>query len=166
LTALYFLRRALSRRRPPERPGAPEPPAEATPRDQMVALSATIRQALADKLGPAWRAKTTEEVAIDRELETILGRDHLEELSRFLDRVDHLKFALDRSNSDEESLERQLAQWQPRVAELTAKIRTESVSAPESAESAPRRAAERARRGSQPDGRFERRQFSKNGPLA
>jgi hypothetical protein len=124
IIALLFAR-LLGRRRPGARVGgAPASPAEVTPRDQMVALSAAIRQALSDKLGPSWRAKTTEEVAIDPLLENLLGREHLGELSRFLDRVDRLKFAPERSNHQQETLEHQLAQWQPRVAELTAKIQT------------------------------------------
>ncbi len=122
VAALVLVRMARRRRRKPRREGAPAIPAEVTPRDQMVALSTAIRQALSDKLGTTWRAKTTEEVVIDPELENLLGREHLEELGRFLDRVDHLKFAPERSNHQDESLERQVAQWEPRVAELTARI--------------------------------------------
>jgi hypothetical protein len=125
IAALIGVRMARRRRRKPRRDGAPAIPAQVTPRDRMVALSTAIRQALSDKLGTSWRAKTTEEVVIDHELENLLGREHLEELGRFLDRVDHLKFAPERSNHQDDSLERQVAQWEPRVTELTAKIQAQ-----------------------------------------
>jgi hypothetical protein len=122
MIALLFARRLGKRRPGPREGGVPTLPAEVNPRDQMVALSAAIRQALTEKLGTAWRAKTTEEVAIDPLLENLLGREDLDELSRFLDRVDRLKFAPERSNHQDETIQGQLAQWQPRVAEITAKI--------------------------------------------
>jgi hypothetical protein len=134
LAGLRWWRLGRRRRPSPAGAGLPVGTAECTPRDQIIALSAELRQALALRLGPVWRAKTTEEVAIDQELESLLGREHLEELSRFLDRVDRLKFAPERSAPREQALESQLAAWQPRVQELTARIQTKHENASQSRE--------------------------------
>ncbi len=68
-------------------------PRDISPRGQLVALSHSIRELLADKNGPAWRAKTIEELSAEPRLVELLGRDQAYELIRFLDHVDHLKFA-------------------------------------------------------------------------
>ena len=68
--------------------------------------------------GTAWRAKTTEELAAEPRLAEALGFDQLQELIRFLDQVDRLKFAPERSNHHHDSLEHELAAWEPRIAEL------------------------------------------------
>ena len=60
----------------------------------------------------------------------------LGELIRFLDQVDRLKFAPERSNHQPEGLQEALTAWAPRVETLRARIRTK-----------PR---ERAKRGSLP----------------
>ena len=52
----------------------------------------------------------------------MLGPDQLQELIRFLDQVDHLKFAPERSNHHHESLAQELAAWEPRLADLEKKI--------------------------------------------
>ncbi len=105
-----------------------------TPRDHLLALSASIRDALTVPFGTACRALTTEELAADRRLEALLGDQDLGELIRFLDHVDRVKFAPERSNHQQEGLQEALATWAPRVETLRARIRTK-----------PR---ERARRGS------------------
>jgi hypothetical protein len=163
IAVLILARRARKGRRVSAGDGAPARPAEVNARDQMVALSASIRQALTDKLGTGWRAKTTEEVAIDPDLQNLLGREHLDLLSRFLDRVDHLKFAPERSNEPEESLERQLAAWQPRVVELTAKIQTKLNSTPPSQDRQPRPDSVRTRGASYQETRPARNPFPDNG---
>jgi len=120
----WFCWRLVRRRR--ARPGpsslAPRKPPDATPRGQFVALSDSIREALIRQFGTAWRAKTTEELSADAQLAHALGREPLQELIRFLDQVDHLKFAPERSNHHDESLQQALATWTPQVADLLKKI--------------------------------------------
>ncbi len=101
---------------------APRNQPDATPRGQFVALSDSIREALIRQFGTAWRAKTTEELSADAQLAHALGREPLQELIRFLDQVDHLKFAPERSNHHDLSLQQELAGWKPRVADLMKKI--------------------------------------------
>jgi hypothetical protein len=97
-------------------------PGDTSPRGQLVALSQSIRDSLAIQFGTAWRAKTTEELAAEPRLAELLGHDQLQELVRFLDQVDRLKFAPERSNRHHESLERELAAWEPQLADLKKKI--------------------------------------------
>jgi hypothetical protein len=97
-------------------------PRDNTPRGRLVALSHSIRDLLANKFGTAWRAKTTEELAAEPRLAELLGHNQLQELVRFLDQVDRLKFAPERSNQHHESLERELAAWEPQLAYLKKKI--------------------------------------------
>ena len=70
-------------------------PHDATPQGRLVACSSSIRETLADRFGTAWRAKTTQELATEDTLVEVLGEEQLDELIRFLDFVDHLKFAAD-----------------------------------------------------------------------
>jgi Domain of unknown function (DUF4381) len=119
---LWRLRRRRSRTAPRSLPTAIAP--DASPRGQMVALSASLRDALTHQFGTSWRAKTTEELATDSRLEELLGIDELKELSRFLDHVDQLKFAPERANHRGDSLEADLATWTPRVATFRSKIQT------------------------------------------
>jgi hypothetical protein len=77
-----------------------------------------MRDVLTKQFGTAWRAKTTEELAAEPRLAEVLGHDQLRELIRFLDQVDQLKFAPERSNHHHESLERELAAWEPQLADL------------------------------------------------
>jgi hypothetical protein len=97
-------------------------PRDVTPRGRLVGLSDSIRDVLANQFGTSWRAKTTEELSAEVRLEDVLGREHLEELIRFLDQVDHLKFAPERSSHHHEALERELTIWEPRLADLKNKI--------------------------------------------
>ena len=65
---------------------------------------------------------TTEELAVDRRLEKLLGDQDLQELIRFLDHVDHLKFAPERSNHQQEVLQEALTSWEPRVEMLRDRV--------------------------------------------
>jgi hypothetical protein len=103
-------------RPPDDRPDAP-------PRERLVALSISIREAMIVQYGTTWRAKTTEELSADVQLGQAVGREGLEELIRFLDQVDRIKFAPERSNQHHELLRRDLEIWEPRVADFKAKIR-------------------------------------------
>jgi hypothetical protein len=95
-----------------------------SPRERLVGLSASIREALTVPFGTAGRAMTTEELAVDRRLEKLLGDQDLQELIRFLDQVDHLKFAPERSNHQQEVLQESLTSWEPRVEMLRDRIRS------------------------------------------
>ena len=98
-------------------------PADPTPREQLVGLSVTIRDALTAQFGVSCRAKTTEELSADARLADLLGADGFQELMQFLDRIDLLKFAPERSNHRDEALQEALKAWEPRVSALAARIR-------------------------------------------
>jgi hypothetical protein len=93
------------------------------PRDRLVALSRSIRETLTVQYGMTWRSKTTEELSSDAQLVQAVGREGFEELIRFLDQVDRIKFAPERSIQHHESLQHDLEIWEPRVADLKARIR-------------------------------------------
>jgi hypothetical protein len=97
-------------------------PRDNSPRGRLVALSQSVRDLLANQFGPAWRAKTNEELSAEPRLVELLGHDQLLELVRFLDLIDRLKFAPNRSNHDHESFEQQFTAWEPRFAEFREKI--------------------------------------------
>jgi len=99
-----------------------ENPRDTSPHGRLVALSQSLRTVLARQFGPAWRAKTNEELSAEPRLAEALGHDQLRELIQILNDIDLLKFAPNRSNSQEESFERQLAAWEPRLAEVGKKI--------------------------------------------
>jgi hypothetical protein len=98
-------------------------PADPTPRDRLVGLSETIRDALTAQFGHSCRAKTTEELSVDERLAQLLGQDGFRDLIQFLDRVDLLKFAPDRSDDRGEELDEALTTWGPRMIALAARIR-------------------------------------------
>jgi hypothetical protein len=93
-----------------------------SPRDRLVALSGSIRDALTVQFGTSCRAKTTEELAADDRLEQLLGQAELRELIRFLDQIDRLKFAPERSDHPQDVLADALTSWEPRVESLRARI--------------------------------------------
>jgi hypothetical protein len=93
-----------------------------TPRGRLVALSNSTKNALAARFGASWRAKTTEELAAEPTLAEILGPEPLKELIEFLDRIDRLKFAVERPNQIRQPLEAELADWNPRIAGVIARI--------------------------------------------
>jgi hypothetical protein len=97
-------------------------PLDASPKGRLVAHSDSIRDVLASQFGNTWRAKTIEELSLEARLTQVLGRDQLDELIRFLDQVDRLKFAPARSNRPHQSLEHDLATWEPRLDNLKKKI--------------------------------------------
>ncbi len=97
--------------------------ADPTPRDRLMDLSETIRDALTARFGPSCRAKTTEELAADERIPQLLGEEGFRDLILFLDRIDLLKFAPDRSENHDEDLEEILGTWEPRLRALAARIR-------------------------------------------
>jgi hypothetical protein len=123
LAAWAWRRRARrsARRRKVLSGGAPA--ADPTPRDRLVGLSVTIRDALTAQFGVSCRAKTTEELSADQRLEQLLGAEGFRELIQFLDRIDLLKFAPERPDHRHEELDEALKVWEPRVSELAARIR-------------------------------------------
>jgi hypothetical protein len=123
LVAAWIAWRLVRARRAPTPQGPVSlQPLDESPRGRLVALSSSAKTALAARFGPAWRAKTTEELAVEPALAQLLGPDLFPELIEFLDRTDRLKFAPQRPNHAGQSLEQELAQWDPRVAGLIGKI--------------------------------------------
>src|SRR5262249_52879285 len=59
----------------------------------MALWSAQIRDALIVRFGPAWGAKTTEEIAAEPALAAALGPEGAEQLVRFLHEADRARFA-------------------------------------------------------------------------
>ena len=118
-----ILRRTLARSRPDR---ATPDETDVTPRGRLVALSTSTKNALAARFGTTWRAKTTEELAAEPLLAEVLGPEPLQELIEFLDRIDRLKFATERSNSVRKPLEDELAGWSPRIAGVIARIEARS----------------------------------------
>jgi hypothetical protein len=116
------LARARTRRRA-RNSSSRQGPYDTSPRGRLVALSHSMRDVLADQFGAAWRAKTNEELSAEPLLLESLGHDQLQELIQFLVDIDRLKFAPNRSNHQQVSLEEQLAAWEPRLADLGAKIK-------------------------------------------
>ena len=77
------------RQAPGERPGSIADP----PQDPIILWADRVRRALADRLGPAWSAKTTEEIAGEFDLEAVIGPERRTFLLRLLAEADRRKFA-------------------------------------------------------------------------
>lgn len=96
-TAVFIRARRRKRRqgRPAPVPGpAPmEPEAPATPRDRLVRAADVIRAALVQRHGPAWAAKTTEEIAAEPAMADWLGPERAAAVNRLLAQADLAKFA-------------------------------------------------------------------------
>jgi hypothetical protein len=121
--AVWLLGRMVRRRLARSRPGQATPAVvDVTPRGRLVGLSTSTKNALATRFGSTWRAKTTEELADEPPLRDVLGPEMLTQLIEFLDRIDRLKFAPERPSKNRQSLEDELAAWDPRVAGLIARI--------------------------------------------
>ena len=123
LVVAWFSWRSVRRRlgRSLERQAAPET-LDVTSRGRLVALSTSAKSALAARFGSTWRAKTTEELAVEPALAELLGPEMLQELIEFLDLIDRLKFAPERPDQSGLSLDQELAGWNPRIAGLIGRI--------------------------------------------
>lgn len=97
---------------------------EKSPAESLLELAMAVRRALASRLGPAWRARTTEEIARDPALREALGDLVLDQLVRFLDQVDTLKFAVGGPSSDDERLAADLARWSDWAAALERSLKS------------------------------------------
>ena len=62
-------------------------------RERLIALSRAVREALVARFGPAWRSKTTEEIAREAGLAEAFGPEDAARLLRFLQEADRAKFA-------------------------------------------------------------------------
>jgi hypothetical protein len=93
---LHFLRRLSRRDRlradRDARHGLPQVLPE-SPREQWIIWSRVVRGALAERFGPAWGAKTTEEIAAEPALVDLLGPERAGTLVRALGEADRAKFA-------------------------------------------------------------------------
>ena len=114
-------RRRVARRAQEKRPPLDE--GDITARERLIGLSGSLREALVDRFGPLYRARTIEELFTDSHLGEALGADRLELLIKFLVEVDQLKFAPERAPRDQEALQLELVDWTPRVENLKTQIR-------------------------------------------
>lgn len=89
----------------------------------MIAWSVALRESLAGRFGPSWRAKTTEEIATDPRLSEALGDERTGRLLSFLAAADRAKFA------DVGTAGAELAVGEAELAELTALLSTPAVKA-------------------------------------
>lgn len=146
LAAWAWRRRKAPRgRQTPSTPGA-SAAADPGPRGRLVSLSESVRDALTTRFGQSFRARTTEELAVDDRLVELLGEDGFRDLMQFLDRVDRVKFAPERPAGQDGELEESLRTWEPMIAAMSARIR-----------SRPRNARHREESGSAPDAAIPRR---------
>jgi hypothetical protein len=86
--------RARGRHAPRMSVSAAAPTGElASRRERLIALSRAVREALVARFGPAWRSKTTEEIAREADLAAAFGPEDAARLLRFLQDADRAKFA-------------------------------------------------------------------------
>jgi hypothetical protein len=83
-----------------------------SPGAMLLSLAASVREGLADRFGPALRARTTEEIAADAAIREALGEVNLEPLTDLLVAADRWKFASEPGNGREESLLDDLSNWE------------------------------------------------------
>jgi len=121
--ALYgaWRHRRIARGKGEKRPLLERP--DATPRERLIGLSGSLREALTDRFGASYRARTTEELSADGQLGELLGGELFEQLIHFLDEIDQLKFAPVRTPHHQHALEQELVEWEPRVKNLMTQIR-------------------------------------------
>jgi hypothetical protein len=119
MVAIWRWRRARRRRKKAntEVLGAEVAAIPATAERELLTLGLAMRQELIDRLGQAWRAKTTEELSVSVELAEVLGAENLADFVTFLDRVDQIKFAWVRTDQ-QPAFELELEEWQPRIIAL------------------------------------------------
>jgi len=123
--ALYGVRRhrRIARGKREKRPHLERP--DATPRERLIGLAGSLREALTDRFSARYRARTTEELAADEKLGELLGGELFGQLIHFLDQIDQLKFAPVRPRHHQHALEEELVEWEPRVQNLIAQIRAQ-----------------------------------------
>lgn len=90
-----------------------------TPAAALVALSATVREKLAGRFGEGWRAKTTEEIAVDPKAREAFSLETLGRIVQLLREADRVKFArADGSESFYVPQRLDLAAWSLWVSEF------------------------------------------------
>lgn len=124
LAAWYWRRRGLFRARRAGPTAGDAATADRGPRERLLDLSETLRDALTTELGLSFRARTTEELSGDEQLAQLLGEEGFRDLLQFLDRIDRVKFARERPADQDEELGRDLMAWEPRITSITARIRS------------------------------------------
>ena len=117
---IFFYRRRRSGRRT-----AKSCPAEAMPvipATQLLNLAGQIREDLAARFGPSFRARTTQEIAADLEVKEVIGVEHLEPMIRLLSLADHCKFAALPENGDQQTLGDEISAWTALRTDLVARL--------------------------------------------
>ncbi|WP_165224911.1 hypothetical protein [Aquisphaera insulae] len=82
-----------------------------SPAGQVAVLAHRVRETLAARFGPQFRARTTEEIGQDDRLREALGTERMESLALLLQAADRCKFAPSRLPDDDATLESNLATW-------------------------------------------------------
>jgi hypothetical protein len=82
-----------------------------TPRDQIITWAEAVRGGLVARFGDSWRAKTTEEIALDESLVPALGEEEAGRLVRFLNQADRAKFGTD-GDAAWSAHEHRFAEWE------------------------------------------------------
>jgi hypothetical protein len=82
-----------------------------TPDAQLLSLAEQARETLANRFGPALRARTTEEISGDSLVREALGEEPFSSLIRLLSTADRWKFASPPENGQSEALLEELPRW-------------------------------------------------------
>jgi hypothetical protein len=117
---IFFYRRRRSGRRT-----AKPSPADALPvilGTQLLNLAGQIREDLAARFGPSFRARTTQEIAADLEVKEVLGVEHLEPVIRLLSLADYCKFAALPENGEQQTLDSEISAWTALRTDLVARL--------------------------------------------
>jgi len=149
--ALYgvWRKRRIARGKGAKPPVIDERP-DAAPRERLIGLAGSLRTALTDRFGASYRARTIEELSADGDLGKLLGVELFGQLIQFLDQIDQLKFAPARTQNQQQALEQELVDWEPRVKNLATQIRNKpSGNAETERTNRPRGLARRRRRESE-----------------
>ncbi len=94
-------------------------------RGRLLALSVGLRDALSGHLGASFRARTTEEIAVDNRVSALLGEERFRQFLQFLDLVDRIKFAPDRGEDGSVELAHALSVWEPTLATIIRYVRSQ-----------------------------------------
>jgi hypothetical protein len=79
---------------------------------ELLILAGKVREALVSRFGPAFRARTTEEIAADPQLMEAIGETQITSLTELLATADRWKFAPPPQNGQEEDLRELLSTWE------------------------------------------------------
>ena len=70
-----------------------KPALSSDPRIRLIIFAEMLRNALVERFGPHWAAKTTQEILAETQLDALLGSERLEQLAHVLREGDRAKFS-------------------------------------------------------------------------